>query len=487
MSAASHVTTRASYVSRLRRAFLLRVHPDLFRNHSHAIRHEQSKLVKALSNRLSQADFTAWQSYQAIHPQFNNNNNNNQEAPSSLPYAIQRRDGTLLRHKLPLHQPVDKILGAMADALQQSGASLPPLPADEGPRQDMQQHSAASQDNNNSTLDHSYDVYSNRGRSLGHFLHDLDPHEIARRKASRLDAQAVASQVRRLYQFQAVDATALGWSSASAAILFQRLVDLQAEHGPQLAVESFHPLRLVFTYDDDTDTVDPYGGILHLSPASTQLQWLSHLQLVTPHVLEVIRHRRSRVAQMQKDMQTAWGGSLKWKKGYSCASRDFYQFMVRLTQDLEACASPRNPPGDALVLPEPLVVTVENPLVCRRPVTTRDGVIRLGANMDSSQVTAAIDRLRPRASETVAQTQAERSSCTDLAQQATWLLGLSRLDYRATGILHPTDIRQSLARLVQESHRFKHGLAGHAVGIVGSGHFCHLGDDGTVKIPHDWR
>ena len=40
-----------------------------------------------------------------------------------------------------------------------------------------------------------------------------------------------------------------------------------------------------------------------------------------------------------------------------------------------------------------------------------------------------------------------------------------------------TDVRLLLQRT----------LAGNSLGIAASGHFCHLGDDGSLVIPHDWR
>lgn len=45
------------YISRLRRAFLLRVHPDRFRSRSEEVRKEQAKLVQVLSDRLGEHDF----------------------------------------------------------------------------------------------------------------------------------------------------------------------------------------------------------------------------------------------------------------------------------------------------------------------------------------------------------------------------------------------------------------------------------------------
>ena len=45
------------YVSRLRRAFFLRVHPDRFRAHDAAVRQQQARLVQALNDRMSWSDF----------------------------------------------------------------------------------------------------------------------------------------------------------------------------------------------------------------------------------------------------------------------------------------------------------------------------------------------------------------------------------------------------------------------------------------------
>lgn len=49
--------SRSIYISRLRRAFLLRVHPDRFRTQSNQVRKEQATLVQVLSDRLGEFDF----------------------------------------------------------------------------------------------------------------------------------------------------------------------------------------------------------------------------------------------------------------------------------------------------------------------------------------------------------------------------------------------------------------------------------------------
>jgi len=49
--------SRATYVSRLRRAFLLRAHPDRFRQRSQSVRKKQADLIQAISERFSCMDF----------------------------------------------------------------------------------------------------------------------------------------------------------------------------------------------------------------------------------------------------------------------------------------------------------------------------------------------------------------------------------------------------------------------------------------------
>jgi hypothetical protein len=57
MSAASAKLPLSVYISRLRRAFLLRVHPDRFRLRSDAVRKENATLLQSLSDRLGEHDF----------------------------------------------------------------------------------------------------------------------------------------------------------------------------------------------------------------------------------------------------------------------------------------------------------------------------------------------------------------------------------------------------------------------------------------------
>ena len=52
----------SKYIQRLRRAFLLKVHPDRFRRHPEEVRKQQAILIQSLSDRMEDHDFIAFSS-----------------------------------------------------------------------------------------------------------------------------------------------------------------------------------------------------------------------------------------------------------------------------------------------------------------------------------------------------------------------------------------------------------------------------------------
>ncbi|KAL3785543.1 hypothetical protein ACHAW5_010504 [Stephanodiscus triporus] len=67
MVAARASAGKSSYVYRLRRAFLLQVHPDRFRNQKEIVRKQQATLVQALSDRMAEHDFLAYSASTSRH------------------------------------------------------------------------------------------------------------------------------------------------------------------------------------------------------------------------------------------------------------------------------------------------------------------------------------------------------------------------------------------------------------------------------------
>jgi hypothetical protein len=488
--------SRSVYLARLRRAFLLRVHPDQFRTRSVDIRVGQAALVKALAGRMAQTDFNAWQQQQQHSNDFSKGCSTNEEKQShknnssSFSYVLEKRNGSLVRASISLDTSVDSILASMVAALKLTGIkNLPKLPKtiDEGRFFfGGQQQSTPTQNN---MVDRRYDVMSQRGRDLDQFLRELDSTSIQERKASRTDAQAVAQAVRRLYQFQAVDATTLGWSSASVAVLLRQLLALKEEHAANFPVASFYPIRLVFSKDEFHSSLDTHGGLLRLSPASTPIQWLQKLQLVTGERLEEIRLYSNLMLEQTRILQKYLG--IKFKKGYSCSNQDFYLFLEQLSErtigDRGDTSIFAKETSSSAVAIEPIVVVVEAAQMCRKAFATTQGTIRVGAGMDLVEVRHAIERHVHVARELSEKHDQDLKRCRVAIQQAQWQLGLQEV--HRTGVVSHDEFLDCMERLLDVSStatELKNGLGGKSLRIAGAGHFCHLADDGSLVIPHNW-
>lgn len=514
-------TPRSVYLARLRRAFLLRVHPDRFQCAS--IRTGQAALVKALSSRLSQADFTAWQHHGSSSPSYaatsnNNKNTRKNSRPSSteekpFSYVLEQRDGAFLETSLSLNESVEAILNSMASALRQVGASSS-IPDESEALSSPQQHQQQQQQPetgkfsadpypsastpgtaSTTTIDHQFDIHSQEGRNLLHFLTSYDSDEIQQRKASRMDAQAAALAVRRLYGFQAVDATSLGWSSAWVANLLRRLIALHREHAASnFSVETFYPVRLQFTNAAAQTAaehhLDVVGGVLYLSPATTSIQWLESLQLVTVDKLEEIHSYQRQLLEYTKDLKSALG--VKLKKGHSCSNAEYFCFLQELHQSIITRHSHNNTNDSSCnqLATEMTTAAVEAPQVCRRPKVTADGSIRLGAGMTPEKVVTAISRLGPLARDKHAKHRGQLERCKEAIHQAQWQLGVQKVT--RSRVSHD-EFLSCLGRLLAASQQvdasslLQMRLGGNSLSIAGTGHFCHLADDGSLVIPHNWQ
>jgi hypothetical protein len=474
------MATRSVYVSRLRRAFLLRAHPDRFRSHSPQIRKQQSGLIQAISDRMGRPDFLSY-----TYGEHSTSNYMQPKYPS-LSYVLEQKDGSLKNHSLNLNDTVEGVLKSMVDALHQNGlTSLAPPP--EAPPKLQQQTSSphnihwAPETKSTTGIDRKYDIHSNQGRNLLHFLASLDSTEIASRKASRMDVTAAASVVRRDYQFFAVDGTGLGWSSASLAILLRTLVDLFQEHSHKFHVSSFYPLRLVLSSEDQT--LDLYGGILYLNPSSTPIQWLDQLLSVTPERLKL--HKELRVRLTEAGNQVNSSLDVTFQKGHSCSSREYFELLDRLAH-LTTEQHPLDNSTTAIALAR-VHVLVESPQACRRALLTKEGHIRVGASMASEAIISAVSVLLVKARGKLAESRQKKEKGQQTIKQIRREFGLQRVQH--SKIVKVEQFVEALVRLVQlEQHEeLKRSLAGNSLDIVGTGHFCHLGDDGSLVIPWDWN
>lgn len=499
--------SRSVYLSRLRRAFLLRVHPDRFRNHPSTVRSDQASVVKALMDRLIEPDFLAWQQYKA-HRMLDSLRSSQKINASlkSQAYIMERRDGSLFKSFLPLDGSVQDILHHMTGSLKEIGVnSLPEISqvmgeaqqnhGTSGPRSTVNNPMDKDSVNHQSSMfqsgiDHQYDIRSKQGRDLNYFLSSLSRNDILERRLDRTDAQAAAMQVRQTFQFQSVDATTLGWSSASVSVLLNQLLELHDEFSNKLHVSSFYPIRLLFTSDDFHTALDLYGGVLRLNPASTKIQWLEKLQLVTESSMEAIMFYQEKSLALTKQALGMY--NVRFQKGYSCKSQEYFDFLDSIcsSQDIDSEVVGSRRDTNKSIMTMPLTVIVESEYSSRRPQVTREGAIQLGAAANGASVRAAVAKLSGRAREQEKVYVTERERLKEAIHRVQWDLGLERV-YKNKSVQR-CDFTECLLRLAKmkdetQKNELRRNLTGHALGVASHGSFCHLSDDGAIVIPVDWR
>jgi|UniRef100_A0A7S2UCY8 hypothetical protein len=303
-----------------------------------------------------------------------------------------------------------------------------------------------------------------------------------------MDASAAALVARRAYGFQSIDGTSLGWSSANLAICLSTLTALFDEHGSSLQLTSFYPLRLLLSSDEIQGKIDLYDGIIMLNPAATPLQWLQTLKNVSHDDIGKYKINQTRLKRYLEIVQNSLG--IKLKKGHSCSSYDYHMFVERLAIGIENRLKEEGMvlSSQALAL-ERVLVTVESSQACRRGVLNANGSIRVGADMTGEAVAASIARLSTDARKKVIKQ-------ADLLQTVKTNIGRAQEEfgfyrvYRA-GLPKVTseEVLTCLSTLLEstELDQLKGSLAGNSLGIAGSGHYCHLGDDGSIVVPWDWQ
>jgi hypothetical protein len=461
----------------------MRAHPDRFRGQASSIRKNQANLLSALSERMGAQDFLDYTTNTAN----SSHKGGFQAASQKYDYVLEKRDGSLVHLNLQLDNSVESLLNNMARALKLSGAaSLPPPPSSPCPIEGdavlpLNQLVWASS-SKNSQIDHRFDVNTTKGRDLWSFLRSIDKDQVEERRAFRMDASAAALVARRLYSFQAIDGISLGWSSKSFAVLLNSLINLHEEHSSRFHVDSFYPLRLVFSHDDIQESLDVYGGTIFLHPGSTPIQCLSSLQKVTPERLEEFQHNRMLLEERTLLVQHSLG--VKIKRGHSCSSKAYHIFIERLSRSLAPVV--KNDQQSQSLAIEQLLVHVESSQVSRRSRCNKDGSISVNTGMSEEEMVRTISRLSHSARELLVQGKDERERSKQAIHQIQWELGLHKV-YRTNGIVSHNEFVGALSRMLEQRQKLKGWLSGYSLGIAGSGHFCSLADDGSLVIPLDWQ
>jgi hypothetical protein len=494
--------TRAAYLSRLRRAFLIRVHPD--RLHSvkdDLLRVQQAAAVQAIIQRLQESDVAEWQqSSSAAGTSSTQASRGQHSGPMSrsvqclvLPLNS-GNNATIHKAKIRLNSNVNVLLGDLSDALRQSGAAEIPMPLDDSsfassptkrpPSANHHHYQSGSHDEPHAAPQTPPRL---QRRMLNEFLSTVQMSTIAERKQSRLEAHAVAASVRNAYGFLAVDATRIGWSSQSVVILLRRLLSVQAEFASTVR-PSYYPWKLVFSSSVcEEGAIDLHGAMLLLNPAGTNVQWLCGLELVNGSTNQAMLQIREEMDIFVKRLQSTW--SVRLRKGFTCTSRAYYGALKRLCDEVTAlfpdsnCVVVDRSSTTSLPSVEDVDVVIEDYTVCSRPQVTKSGSIMLGTRVTAVECKGAVETLSLEANRRGQLFKEEKALSRQAARQAQQCLGLERVFFDDR-TLSPHDFRQSLGRLVAKSDEYN--MVGHLLEIVATDHFCHIADDGALVIPHNW-
>ena len=510
---ASLAAKRVKYVSHIRRAFLLRAHPDRFRSHPASLRKVQAEAIQSFQERISSSDFSQYKSTQSdgIALQQPNNHGFGWE---KLTFHLEKKDGSLKKYTMQLDRDAEQILDGIASALKSTGATVmkapPPLQHRQDPIFDhsieagsfftthnsiemnrMQSilRSAAGNENKDGHLNRIFDTNTRKGRDLTHFLQNLDMDEIERRKASRIDASAAALVARQLFKFQSIDGTGLGWSSDSLAKFLTSLAKLYDEHHSKFKIDTFYPFRLILSNDESQEKVDLFGGTVMLNPGSTHVQNLETLMSINECSVKKLFVNRSSLANCQDTVQNAL--NVKIKKGYSCSSREYYEFMKKISEFLHSFViEVEDELSNAISLGR-IQVVVETAYACRRATVNNLGEIRVSAAIANEAIVSSIRSCRQEAHKKVDEEDRKKKRGKELAKMVQYNLGASRI-FRGRTSVSSDQYLKSLTALLNLSEeeltsQAKHYIEGMNIGIIGSGRSCHLGDDGSILIPCDWR
>jgi len=498
--------TRSGYVSRLRRAFLLRVHPDRFRAQPASVRKDQATLVQALSDRMAESDFLALTASTSLH---------RSESPlkpyQSHQFLVELKNGEFQKNSIQLNSSPHNILESMASSID----FTPPPPPVAETAESLQRNNYHGTGSFQRAVD-SNDVFGNASRNdvdhliwtagwgahalnrrqrqqkldrnLLHFLRNMNPNEIKERKLNRIGASAAALVARRAFQFSAVDGTGLGWSSESLKICLDRLTSLYDEHKSKFRTDNFYPFRLVLSSDEFNLKIDLYGGVIMLNPAATSLQWLDTLASVTDDSKRVLKHNRQILERNLATVEDALG--VKVKKGYSCGSREYHHCMERLANEQSAVDSERSDESSLSVALNATVV-IETEQACRRGKLRNDGNFEVGAGMGLHQIRTVFNRYANRSSELILEQKKERDESEAFADRATYEFGLQRVYKVSTApMVSYEEMSQALVHLLNkdeaEKSAIRNLLVGQTVGITGRGQTCHVADDGSVVVPYNF-
>ncbi len=491
---------RSDYVANLRRAFLLRVHPDRFRSHSENIKKIQAEAIQNVTDRLSSADFAVYKS-----PDAGGHHDAVLYNWKKQRFHLEQKDGSVKQYTVNLNDNAEDVLRDISSALKSTGMSVPQPPSmqkfdtefnekDFHSSKSIEQYrmnsilrSANAHASNQVNINEIFNVNTRQGRDLLRFLKKLDHDEIEQRKAHRIDASTSALIARQLFKFQSIDGTGLGWSSASLTKYLKSLARLYDEHKSKFKVESFYAFQLVLSNDEFRDKIDLFGGSIMLNPGFSDEQNLKTLFAIDQDSIDQLEKNRDFLMQNQMVVQNIL--NIKVKKGYSCSSKEYHEFLCHFANYLSSLTINQEESTSQALALQRIQLVIETAYVCRRPIVTNVGEIRISTCVKFDNVITSIRAKKLEAINKVADEQVKLRKAKELKDIVQYQL-MSRIRKGRTGVTTDQFIESLTAFLELPEEKIlpiRDLVQGQNIQIMGAGRSCQIGDDGSLLIPHDWR
>ena len=103
------------------------------------------------------------------------------------------------------------------------------------------------------------------------------------------------------------------------------------------------------------------------------------------------------------------------------------------------------------------------------------------------ELSLAVTKLSALAGERWDAEQQEKDRCHQAVLEVQWELGLQKVSRSNKRVRHD-EFLSTLSRLIDQKPQLGGGrLSGSSLEIADSSQYCHLSDDGSLVIPHNWR
>lgn len=489
--AAAATPSRSAYVARLRRAFLLRVHPDRFRTQPKLIK-EQSSLIQALSDRLGEPDFLRYVTL-TISLDHSGTSSAVKNVYTQQTFSIETKKSGVVKTSIALNKSPSEILQSMAQL-----CNFPPPPAPPQPMLSEQEfeidytNEQVIQNNEQDLFQFlRYGAYArpkkrqSKNTNLIQFLEsDGIADDIKERRLNRINATSAAQIARQLYKFISIDGTRLGWSSASMTICLQRLTALHDEHQNKLRTKSFYPFRLILSSDEFQRKVDLWAGEIRLNPSATSMQWLSILETVTDQSVQALKTNQHLLKENLDIVEEML--QLRVVKGHTSDAEDFFECIRLLARQSEERIAQIDADESRLaILSNKSSLVIESEQACRRGNLRKNGSFEVSTSMSIDSIRSTISKYAKRSNEILNAEYRKKQESRMMMQQVSNEFGAK---VHKPNLVSYDQLMQCLTTLLEkdesEKDELRRLLAGHSIG-VSTGLKLHVSDDGTIMIP--WR